>query len=169
MAAGGVAAFNIFDFQGNDLAAVQRQNPVDRARETQRVIGPAHRFSERNRQHEIFENVRQQILGGLSGNGFTRAEIFALFGCDGFQLRNVHALSPGKTDGRFRRLTVFIKRGFFGRSQFFNGLVFLLCRQIGDIKNQTARGRQALDAVEGDAFIRKRFADNLFHIHHRFG
>jgi len=169
VASRGVAAFNIFHLERHDLAAIKRQQPVDRPGKAQIVGGPAHGFAKRNRQKKAFEEVRQQVGGRLSGNRLARTQIFALVGRDRFELRDFQSLSPGKSQRGFGRLAVFIKGRFFGRSHFFDDLVVLLRREIRNVQRQTSGGGQAADALKGNSLFRKRFADHFLHIHHRFG
>ena len=168
MSVGGVAAFDIFNLHGNYTSVVYRKNPVDRTCKTQIIASPAHGFPEGDRKHKLLKNTGEQIGRLLAWNGFPGAKVFAFLRGDGFQLGDFHSLSPGKSQGGFCRLTVFIKSGLFSGTQLFNGLIILLRCKIRYVENQTARCRQTSYVVKVNSFLRQGLADDLFHVNHGF-
>jgi len=162
----GVAGLNVFDPDGDNLATVKGQEPMNRPGETELQIGPAHGLFEGDGHDEFGEQAGQHGGDIAAGDPFPGAEVLALIRGDDFDFSQVDALSPGETHRRLGRISSLVEGGLAGRADLFDYLIFLSNRHIGDMEQEAPRRRHGGDRSEFNPFPVQCLADQLVHVGH---
>ena len=169
MAAGGAAAGDVAETEGDDGAAEESDDPVHRAGETDVEILPAHRFFEGDGGDQAREDFPQQHRRRAAGLLFVDADVGALLRLHQLQRLDSDPLAAGKAFGGLGRLAVGAKGDRLGRPHGPARQIGLMLVDPGHHQDQTARRRQGADVAVPDAGAIELLADDGFHIQHRLG
>ena len=126
----------------DDIAAVQKQQPVHRAHELGIGAAPAHALRDRQAIQRLHGDLRQQFGGRFALLLESVLQPLALVGLDALELIHCRPAGAGKTQSRFRRVAVCIEGGLDGRAAALDLAVFLRRLNIADQQRQAARRRK---------------------------
>ena len=133
-----------------DLVAVQRDDPVDRAGEPHVEVGPPHRLLERNRGEEVGDDLRKDLLDRAGRLLANEAEVVAAIGRKDGEGRDVDPLGPRESQGRLRRLAGGVQSHAFRRAHHGLFRRRLPVLEVPDHVRQPPRGTVDVDLPEGE-------------------
>ena len=169
MAPGNSAAFDRAEAERDDNPVEEGNDPVDRPGKADIEIAPAHRLFKRNVADQPRQYFSQELVSRPAGLLLDSGDIFALVSRNQGQRADVDTLAAGKTLSCLGRFAVGAKGDGFRRAHGCGLGIWLECRNVGYMENETARRGQSPDAAEGQPGALQLFADQPFHVCHCFG
>jgi hypothetical protein len=143
------------DGEWHDAAAIEEQQPADRAAEHELAAPvverrvPLHLLGKGQIPEHAAEHRRQRVDGALAALPLEERQVLALGRLRASKLVDRHALLPGEADGRRRRLTVGAERCRDGRTRDQLFEVLLTLGDLGEPRRQSPRRRVRLDWSAG--------------------
>ncbi len=141
---------HVAETERQDLVAVQRDDPVDRAGEPHVEIGPPHRLLERDGGKEIGDDLRKDLPDRTRRLLANEAEVVAAIRREDGEGRSVDPLGAGEAESRLRRLARGVQPHALRRSQHRLLRRRLALREVPDHVRQPARGAEDVHLPEGE-------------------
>ena len=149
MAARRAARLDVCELERDDIGAVERDEPADRADELEVEVAPAHIVGEREAADELRQQPLEKLGRRLAFLVDFRVDVSVL---DDEVLR-VDVLAARKALRCLRRVAVSIEGDLDGRAAILARDIFLLLRDSLDNERRAARRAERADGREGDAVL----------------
>ncbi|CDN41610.1 hypothetical protein BN871_AI_01210 [Paenibacillus sp. P22] len=166
MSARHVAAADAGNFQRNDFASQQRNQPLDRTNEFEIVAAPAHVFGEGHRGQNAGEAFRQHRCRVGADAAFAGIDVFHSRKLLEEQSLGLHALAAGEADRRLAPVPLGILGDFTGWPFHVLMHVGLLFLHAFHKHGETPRSRVSVDVSMADSGIVQPFGRPVLQLVH---